>query len=147
MAYSYYPNYQPAFYVPPYQQPMQQPQQPTQPQANSGPQGIIWVNGEKEAALFPVAPNNAVALWDSVTPAIYLKKADASGKPTMTTYDLVERQNEDAGGVISANANKCSYASKDDVEGLKLALAGINETTDGLKKDIARLKKRMEDDD
>ena len=24
-------------------------------------------------------------------PVVYVKKADASGKPTMTTYDLVER--------------------------------------------------------
>lgn len=38
-----------------------------------------------------VAPNAAVALWDSTAPVIYLKQADASGKPTLKTYDLVER--------------------------------------------------------
>ena len=29
-----------------------------------------------------VAPNSAVALWDSNSPTIYLKQADASGKPS-----------------------------------------------------------------
>ena len=38
-----------------------------------------------------VAPNAAVALWDSTAPAVYLKQADASGKPTLKVYDLVER--------------------------------------------------------
>ena len=44
-----------------------------------------------EAANYPVAPNNAVTLWDSNSPVVYLKQADASGKPSMKTYDLVER--------------------------------------------------------
>ena len=43
---------------------------------------IIWVNGDKEASAYPVAPNNAVALWDSENPTIYLKQADASGRPS-----------------------------------------------------------------
>lgn len=38
-----------------------------------------------------IAPNAAVALWDSSAPTVYLKKADASGKPSLTIYDLVER--------------------------------------------------------
>ena len=38
-----------------------------------------------------VAPNAAVALWDSTAPTVYLKQADASGKPTLKVYDLVER--------------------------------------------------------
>ena len=36
-------------------------------------------------------PNSAIALWDSTAPVVYLKQADASGKPTLKTYDLVER--------------------------------------------------------
>ena len=52
---------------------------------------MIWVNGEQEAMSYLVAPNSAVALWDSTAPVIYLKQADASGKPSIKIYDLVER--------------------------------------------------------
>lgn len=72
----------------PQYQPAPQMQYPQQPQQN---QAIIWVPNEKSANDFIVAPNNAVTLWDMNAPVVYVKKADASGKPTMTTYDLVER--------------------------------------------------------
>ena len=77
----------------PFQQPAQQvmPQmQPPQQQQMVG-QSIIWVQNEQDAYNYLVAPNSAVALWDSNNPAVYLKQADASGKPTMKIYDLVER--------------------------------------------------------
>ena len=77
----------------PFQQPAQQvmPQiQPQQQQQMAG-QSIIWVQNEQEAYNYLVAPNSAVALWDSNNPVVYLKQADASGKPTMKIYDLVER--------------------------------------------------------
>ena len=53
--------------------------------------GIIWVTSEVEAQSFPVAPNNAVALWDSSRPSVYVKQADASGRPSIKIYDLTER--------------------------------------------------------
>ena len=52
---------------------------------------MIWVQNEMEAANYLVAPNSAVTLWDSNSPVVYLKQADASGKPSMKIYDLVER--------------------------------------------------------
>lgn len=105
MAYNYYP-YQPNYFGSPYQQmPMQQPQQAVQPQAVQpqytpsyatavGASSLIWVKGRADADAYPVAPNGAVALWDSDNPCVYLKKADASGKPTITVYDLVERMDK-----------------------------------------------------
>lgn len=75
------PQYQTAPQMPAYQPQPQQPQN----------QSIIWVPNEQAANDFIVAPNNAVTLWDMNAPVVYVKKADASGKPTMTTYDLVER--------------------------------------------------------
>ena len=75
------PQYQPAPQMPAYQPQPQQPQN----------QSIIWVPNEQAANDFIVAPNNAVTLWDMNAPVVYVKKADASGKPSMTTYDLVER--------------------------------------------------------
>lgn len=78
-------------------QPMMQPQmaQQMQPQAAipaaTQNNGIIWVGGKAEADGYLVAPNSAVALWDSNNPVIYLRQADGTGKPTTKVYDLVER--------------------------------------------------------
>ena len=93
MAYQYYP-YQPNFFqnpVPDQLTQLRQPyQQTAQPYQQSG-QSIVWVSGEQEAVGYLVAPNSAVALWDMNAPVIYFKQADASGRPTIKTYDLVER--------------------------------------------------------
>ena len=101
MNYPYYGNP----YMPPMQdnlaqlrqpQMMQQPMQPAMQQPPMQPNpvaqgGVQWVSGEQEARNWMIAPNAAVALWDSSAPTVYLKKADASGKPSLTIYDLVER--------------------------------------------------------
>lgn len=70
--------------------PQQMPQmQPMQNPVAQG--GVQWVAGKPEAENWLIAPNSAIALWDSTAPVVYLKQADASGKPTLKTYDLVER--------------------------------------------------------
>ena len=96
------PNY-PYYYQPyqPYQPPMAdqlmqlrqnqyQPNMQQVPQQQAAP-SIVWVQNEMEAANYLVAPNSAVTLWDSNAPVVYLKQADASGRPSMKIYDLVER--------------------------------------------------------
>lgn len=93
--------YQQPIYNPPPMQPMQDvpmrpqyqpaPQMPYPQQPQQQNQSIIWIPNEKAASDFIVAPNNAVTLWDMNAPVVYVKKADASGKPDMKTYDLVER--------------------------------------------------------
>ena len=101
MPYQYVPGYQPYPYQPPMPdqlaqlrgaqyQPMPQQIPQVQPQqAQAGGQSMVWVSGEAEAMAYLVAPNSAVALWDSNSPTIYLKQADASGKPSIKVYDLV----------------------------------------------------------
>lgn len=97
------PNYPYYGYQPyqPYQPPMAdqlmqlrqnqyQPNMQQVPQQQAAP-SIVWVQNEMEAANYLVAPNSAVTLWDSNAPVVYLKQADASGKPSMKIYDLVER--------------------------------------------------------
>lgn len=74
----------------------QQPVQPIQsiqppPPAQQQNSGMIWVSGKTEADNWPIAPGCAVALWDSNAPVIYQRKADSTGKPSTTVYDLVER--------------------------------------------------------
>ena len=100
MAYTPY-GWQNPYYAPPMpdnlmqmRQQQMQPMTPQMPQAPQNPvaqSGVQWVSGEQEARNWMIAPNAAVALWDSSAPTVYLKKADASGKPSLTIYDLVER--------------------------------------------------------
>ena len=93
MNYPYYGNP----YMPPMQDNLAQLRQqqmqaiPPMPQNPLPQSGVQWVSGEQEARSWMVAPNAAVALWDSTAPTVYLKQADASGKPTLKIYDLVER--------------------------------------------------------
>ncbi len=78
-------------------QPMQQPmmgqqmqQQPAQQQTMSGP---VYVNGEAGAKGFIVGPGQTVMLIDADPEAntFWLKSADASGMPSMRTFDYTER--------------------------------------------------------
>lgn len=89
-----YPNY----YTPTQQMPgqleqlrmsgaqMQQPVQNQQPQS-----GLIWVQGESGAKSYMVANGNSVLLMDSERQTFYIKSTDASGMPSMRTFDYTER--------------------------------------------------------
>lgn len=91
---AYYGNYMNYYQPPMADQLMQLRQnqyQPSMQQVPQQPPSIVWVQNEMEAANYLVAPNSAVTLWDSNSPVVYLKQADASGKPSMKIYDLVER--------------------------------------------------------
>lgn len=132
MPYPYYP-YQPNYFQPPmpdqlaqlrqnqFQQ-MQQPQQ-FQPQQNPPTPSIVWVQSEQEALNYLVAPNSAVTLWDSNSPVVYLKQADASGKPSMKIYDLVERSQRP---VQAPQVPEVEYAPLSRLEALE---ARLNELT------------------
>ena len=126
---AYQPYYQP--YQPyPYQPPMMdnlaqlragqyQPVQNVQPQpAQTAGQSMVWVNGEAEAMGYLIVPNSAVALWDSSAPVIYLKQADASGKPTMQVFDLVERTSTPKTAPAAPQEPPVRYATQDDLDAL-----------------------------
>ena len=87
----YYPQPMPDNLMQMRQQQMPMMQTPQAPQNPIAQGGVQWVSGEQEARGYLIAPNSAVALWDSTAPTVYLKQADASGKPTLKIYDLVER--------------------------------------------------------
>lgn len=125
--YNYFPAtyqpYQQSYYNP--QMTQNQPIQQTTPaQPNNAPSSIIWINGINEAATYPVAPNNAVALWDSSAPTIYLKQADPSGKPTIKIFDLVERTQKTVDAPKKEEVKLPDYATKNDLDGLKMAVEG-----------------------
>ena len=112
------------------QQPLQQPpiQQPS----------IVWVPNEQAAREYLVAPNSAVTLWDSSAPVVYLKQADASGKPTLTTYDLVERTQRP---VQAQQVPSVEYAPLSRLEALEArldALVAVKEPSRPAKKTTAK---------
>lgn len=146
MAYPYYNYnnpYQQGFYQPMYQPIQQQPVQQQAQQSYSpaiNQSGIIWVSGPMEAQSYPIAPNNAVALWEKSGKVIYLKSADATGKPTMTVYDLVER---DQGASDAVTEQNTEYATKSDLSAVVGVVKGFDELIGSIKSDIDTLKGDM----
>lgn len=99
--------------------PQQMPQmQPMQNPVAQG--GVQWVAGRPEAENWLIAPNSAIALWDSTAPVVYLKQADASGKPTLKTYDLVERTEAAS---TAPQSKSPDYVTRDEFDRL-VALVG-----------------------
>lgn len=128
------PNYPYYGYQPyqPYQPPMAdqlmqlrqnqyQPNMQQVPQQQAAP-SIVWVQNEMEAVNYLVAPNSAVTLWDSNAPVVYLKQADASGKPSMKIYDLVERTQRPA---QAPQAPAVEYAPLSRLEALEARLDAL----------------------
>ena len=141
MAYPYFTPYYPQpmqdnlmqmrqQYQPPQMQPLTQP--PQNPIAQGG--GVQWVSGEQEARSWMIAPNAAVALWDSTAPTVYLKQADASGKPTLKIYDLVERTEN---ALDRANAKPVEFVTRKEFDALAAIVGEIK----------AKKKRRVEEDD
>ena len=95
--------------------------QPQQPQNQS----IIWIPNEQAASDFIVAPNNAVTLWDMNAPVVYVKKADASGKPTITTYDLVERMQAQSTPASAQPEPTIEYVTRKDFDELAAKVAAL----------------------
>ena len=121
-----------------YQPNMQQVPQQTQQFTQNPIQSMIWVNGLNDAKNYLIAPNSAVALWDSTTPCIYLKQADASGKPSMKIYDLVERTQRPA---QTPQAPTVEYAPLSRLEALEARLnelAAVKEAPKSTKKTTAK---------
>lgn len=125
--YSYNPYVNP--YNAPYggqqmQQQMYQPQMQQPPQGAQQPSnGFVWVNDINEAANYLVAPNSAVQLWDKNSPCVYLKTADAAGKPTMQIFDLVERKQQPA--AQTQTATTADYVTRAEFAELRKAVDAL----------------------
>ena len=151
------PNY-PYYYQPyqPYQPPMadqlmqlrqnqympmqnmqQVPQQSQQTQSS-----MIWVSSEQDAFNYLIAPNSAVTLWDSNSPVVYLKQADASGKPSMKIYDLVERNSRP---VQAHSSPAVEYAPLSRLEALEAKLSALEAGREQPVKSTAKKAAQKED--
>lgn len=132
VAYPGYGNYYPQAY-----QPAVQPQQiQTQPQQIQNQNSIIWVSGLVEAQSYPVAPNYAVALWEQSGKTIYLKSADATGKPSIRIYDLVERTEPSPSTSGTSEGKTADYATKEELGSVAGALKGILNDIEQMKGDL-----------
>ena len=129
-AYPYYNPYSTTVTAPTYS--TQQPQQPTAIPNNTS-NSIIWVNSEKEAQMYPVAPNNAVTLWNTSEPVVYLKQADATGKPILKAYDLIERAE-------TSSTSGGEYATKAELSDTIQAMKDLTSAMGTLKNDINTMK-------
>lgn len=114
------------------------PIQAAQPQQQINQPSINWVSGDKEAAAYPVAPNNAVALWSQTEPVVYLKQADATGKQSITIYDLVERTQS------KQHTEEKAYATQEEVDRIKEEVSALRSE---LAKRKAPVKRREEDEE
>lgn len=138
MAYPFYQPYQLYNgYLPQNYQPMVQPQQvQQQPQTIQGQNSIVWVSGMQEAQMYPVAPNNAVALWEQSGKTIYLKSADATGKPIMRVYDLVERTETTTAVSAPSDVKMPDYATKEELSAVAVAIKNVLGDIEQMKGDL-----------
>ena len=132
---SSYNPYLPAPYIP---QAQPQAAPTTTPQISTG---ILWVGSEQEAQNYPVAPNNAVALWDSTSPVIYLKQTDASGRPNIKIYELKERMDPASNPALS----NLDYAEKSELDKVRADFESFRTELKSVKKEIISLKRKHED--
>lgn len=128
------PNYYPATY-----QPYYYPQQTST--------SMVWVGNEQEALNYPVAPNNAVPLWDSNNPVVYLKQADASGRPTIKIYDLRERTRMPEKSVSEEPSINTTYAEKSEITTINGEIEGLKTEFKALRKELNSMKRRKTEDD
>lgn len=142
--YQYQQNYQPMYSQPSIQPVQQQPNyqnvQTVQPTQQTAQSSIIWISSERDAAMYPVAPNTAVTLWSASEPVVYLKQADASGKPTMKTYDLVERVETPPTAPSDGGDKKVEYALKSDLSAVVGVVKSFDDMLSSIKADVDAMK-------
>ena len=109
------------------QQGMQQGFQGFGQQQNSDER--IWVQGKNAAEAYLVAANGFVRLWDSNGQVFYEKRADASGRPCMETYEYKR---------LGAELPKTEAENKSSVN-------DYSKEIDSLKARLAALEKRLND--
>ena len=113
-----------------YQNQMYYPQIQNQTQnVQSNTSSIIWVQGEAGAKSYLVSPNTTVALWDSESPTIYLKSADASGMPSIKIYDYKQRETTVSNNTESKSSD---FATQSDINTLREEINGLKSKIESL---------------
>lgn len=124
---AYYPQ---SNYIPQYQSQYQQTQ--SQSQNNNG---LIWVSGEVGAKSYLVAPNTSVMLMDSEGDKFYLKSTDASGMPTLRTFEYKEvLQNNAQGSQSAQKALNEQFVTREEYDELRAIIDDLRKPKTALKK-------------
>lgn len=89
--------------------------------------GIIWVKKE-EVEQYYVAPNNAVVLWDSENPVIYIKSADAVGLPSLKIIDYTIRQPVQNSSLGGGNFSVDNFVTRDEFAALQAKIDVLTAT-------------------
>ena len=77
-----------------------------------------------------------MALWEKSGKTVYIKQADATGRPTLTVYDLHERHLQAPGSVFEEGGKTTlDYATKADVERVASILDKLRADVDALKEE------------
>ena len=117
--------------------------QPTQ--QNAAPGMIKWIKSEKEVDDEYVAPNSAAVLWHSSEPVIYLKEADATGKPSVKVFDLIERiapQAEEEKAPESASKDEFMQLATA-VNDMAKSITGLTNSFNNMSGDLEQIKSDM----
>lgn len=94
---------------------------------------IIYVQGIEGAKSYLVGSNNTVILWDSDNPVIYIKSADATGRPNIKILDYTVRETES--NQISFNDKKVEYATIEDIKCLESKIMALQSKLEKGEKD------------
>ena len=110
--------------------PQTYPQSYPQFQQQNNP--IIWMQGIEAARAYPVAPNGQVVLFDSEQQCIYLKTADAQGRPSMRILDYTIRSEAPKTAQNALSGTNTDIPTRQDLNALQGQI-------DALKQQIERL--------
>lgn len=145
-------NQQPMQQQPPIQQPTQ-PVSPIMPPVQNQPtmSGPVFVNGEAGAKGYLIAPNSTVMLIDADPDAhtFWLKSADASGMPSIRTFDYTERVNAPRAPqtpVESAPAVNVDYVTREEWNALQARADALAKELEELKAKKAPVQKKSASD-
>lgn len=94
---------------------------------------IIYVQGIEGAKSYLVGSNNTVILWDSDNPVIYVKSADATGRPNIKILDYTVRETES--NQIPFNDKKVEYATIEDIKCLESKIMALQSKLEKGEKD------------
>ena len=144
----YIPQYQNNVYQPSQTTPQQMynTQMPQQaPQVQQQSDMFNWVKNEKEVESEYVAPNGVKTFWHETDPVVYMKQADATGKPTIRTFDLVERVQKPV-----SEEKAPDYATKEELaifgnnlSSFSSVVKEMNDAVSSLKADLETMKNDM----
>lgn len=144
---NYQPGYFPAGYQPvqpAYQQANMQQAQPQMPQQSFSPainqNGIIWISGLQEAQMYPVGPNSAVQLWEKDGKTVYLKSADATGRPSLKIYDLVERTETPTDSGNSGDNKVPDFATKEELSAVVGVVKSYSNALETIKNEMETMR-------